>query len=332
MKGLSLITVPILLAACGGEDWALVEDLGAWTPAPCERLAGPEPGPVEIARLRAASDSTLLLVDPGAREIVELAPTGTRVATLTLAEDGPIGVALPSDAVRSGDTLVVVADAGRQRLRGFGADGRDLWTVQLDFPPQRLAFAGGRLLITAAGMDGRLPALVYELVAGQVRPLEVPPARHVDAIGRLFLNDVAIEGYPDGSALVAHHFVRPRGWRVGADGTVEALDVPVAAAIESSIGHLPPIPFREQDMASIAAPVIASAADPRTGDVLYLTRTGRQRDGRSEKALVRADAHFRYLASRRLEMNAVVIGYVPSHPDEVVVVDFDGDWFRCESP
>ena len=333
MKRLSLAVALLLLAGCGGEEWALIDDLPGRSPAvECEPLAGPDPAPVEVGRLRAASDSTFLLVDPAAREVVELSGDGARLATFTLTADGPRGVALLSDAIRSGDTLLVVADAGRQRLRAFDPTGRDLWTVQLDFPPQRLAFAGGRLLITAAGMDARLPGLVYELRDGSPRPLAVPLARHADAIARLFINDVVLEGYADGSALVAHHFVAPRAWRVGADNGIEERSVPIAAAVAGSIGYIPPIPIREEDLLRIAAPVIASAADPATGDLLYLTRSGRQRDGRSEKALVRANRDLIYLASRLLDVNAVALAYLPGAPESALVVDYEGGWFRCETP
>lgn len=332
MRPISLIVALLLLAGCGEEEWSLIPDLAGQSRAvTCQPLAGPDPGPVQIERLRAVSDSTFLLVDAGAREIVELDRDAARLRTFELTEDGPRGVAMLGDAVRSGDTVLVVADAGRNRLRAFHPDGADLWTIDLGFPPQRLSFAGSRLLVTAAGMDARLPALVHEVKNGGVEPLAVPLARHVDAIARLFLNDVVLEGYPDGSALVAHHFVVPRAWRVEPGGAVSRLAIPIAEATRASIGYLPPIPFREEDIGRIATPAIAAAADPESGDLLYLTRSGRERDGRSEKALVRADRHLRYLGSRVLDVNAVTLAYLPGERS-AIVVDHDGGWFRCESP
>lgn len=333
MKRCFPIVALLLFAACGAEEWALIPDLaGRSAAAACDSLAGPDPGPVQVERLHAVSDSTLLLVDPVAREVVELDRDGSRLGVFELGADGPRSVAMLSDAARSGDTLLVIADAGRNRLRAFRPQGTDLWTLDLGFPPQRLTFAGGRLLVTAAGMDARLPALVHEVRNGAVAALPIPLVRHVDAIARLFVNDVVLEGYPDGSALVAHHFVAPRAWRVEPRGTVSSHAVPVAEAVRASIGHLPPIPFREEDIGRIAAPVIASAADPETGDFLYLTRSGRQREGRNEKAVVRVDGRFRYVGSRLLDVNAVVLAYLPSEPGSVIVVDTDGGWFRCAAP
>lgn len=333
MRRLSLTAGFLLVASCGGEELVLIEDFASRSPrVRCEPLAGPDPAPVAVTALRAASDSTLLLVDGPGREVVLLDGNAARTAAVRFSPDGPRGVALLADAALSADSLLVLSDAGRPRLRAFDMRGRELWTLPLDFPPQRLAFAGGRLFFSTAGMDRRAPALLFEVRDGRVTPTRIPLVGHGDGIARLFLNDVALQGYGDGSLVVAHRFVWPRAWRMDADDRTQRMSVPIARGVKGDIGHLPEIPFREEDVARIAVPVIASAGDPRTGDLLYLTRSGRRRDGRSEKAIVRADGHLAYLASRRLDVNAVALAYLPVDPQRAIVVDSDASWYRCEAP
>lgn len=334
MKLLSLTVGLLLVAGCGEEEpVVLIPDFASRSRAvECEPLPGPDPPPEGVTRLQPMTDSTFLLVDGAGRELVILDRGGRRIGGIRLTQDGPLGVAMLTDAAFSSDTLLVVADGGRQRLRAFDVAWRDLWTLELDFPPQRLAFAGRRLLVAAAGMDARLPGLLYAMRGSTAEPLGVPLAAHPDGLARLFLNDVMLHGYPDGSALLANRFVRPRAWRVDPANGVSRLTVPLPAAARDGVGYLPPIPFREEEIGRIAAPVIASASDPRTNDLLYLTRSGRQREGRSEKALVRADRELRYIGSRLLDVNAIALAYLPADPATAVVVDYENDWFRCEAP
>lgn len=333
MRSLSLIAV-LLFVACGEEEPPrLVADFANRSEAvACEPLPGPEPGPASVTQLRPVSDSTFLLVDGTGREVAVLDQEARRLRTLEFLEDGPRGIAELSDAALSGDTLLVLADGGRHRLRAFDAQGHDLWTLDLSFPPQGVAFAGSRLLIAAAGMDPRLTSLVYEVRDRVAESVGVPFATSVDALGRMFVNFVTLQGYPDGSAVVAHQFVQPRAWRLAMGTEPSLLRLPVPEAVAPSLGYLPPIPFREDDLERIAAPVIASAPDPETGDLLYLTRSGRQRGEYTEKALVRADHALRYVGSRLLDVNAVALAYLPADPTTAVVVDYDQNWFRCEAP
>ena len=333
MKPLSPV-VMLLLAACGGEEpVVLIHDFAGRSDAStCASLPGPDPAPASVTQLQPHTDSTFLLIDADAREVGVLDAGARRLATIEFTEDGPLGVASLTDAAQSGDTLLVLADGGRRRLRGFDPAGRDLWMVELPFPPQRLAFAGERLLIAAAGMDTRLPSLVYELSGREAVPTRVPFATNADALGRMFLNFVTLQGYPDGTALVAHQFVQPRAWRIDAEARASFLDVPVPEQVVASLGYLPPIPFREEDLERIAAPVIASAADPRSGGLLYLTRSGRKLGGHTEKALVRVDRDLRYVGSRLLAVNAVALAYLPGAPEIAIVVDDEQNWFRCEAP
>lgn len=333
MKALSLVVV-LLLVACGGEEQVvLIPDFAERSAAArCVSLPDPDPEPASVTQLQPHSDSTFLLIDADAREVGVLDGSARRLATIEFTEDGPLGVASLTDAAQSGDTLLVLADGGRRRLRGFDGTGRDLWMVELPFAPQRLAFAGERLLIAAAGMDTRLPSLVYELRGREAVSMHVPFATNADALGRMFLNFVTLQGYPDGTALVAHQFVQPRAWRIDAGARASLLDVPVPEQVAASLGYLPPIPFREEDLERIAAPVIASSADPGSGDLLYLTRSGRRLDAHSEKALVRVDRDLHYVGSRLLDVNAVALVYLPVASGSAIVVDDEQNWFRCEAP
>lgn len=330
MRQLTLVAT-LLLVACGGEESAtLIDDFEARSSVQeCSPLAGPAPAAASVAQLQPVSDTTFLLVDNVAREVALLNVRAERVWTFELAEEGPRTVARLSDAALSGDSLLVIADEGLARVRAFDPTGPELWTVDLGFPPQRVAFAAGRLLIAATAMDPRVGKLVHVLEDGIAVPLDVTPATHADGLSRMFLNFVTLQGYPDGRAIVAHQFVEPRAWLVGTSST-ERVVVPLPRAVEASLGFVPAMPVSEEDIGRIAAPVIASAPDRMTGDLLYLTRSGRERDGRSEKAIIRADARLGYLGSTLLDVNAVALAYLAN--GVAIVVDDDMGWFRCRAP
>jgi hypothetical protein len=148
----------------------------------------------------------------------------------------------------------------------------------------------------------------------------------------MLINSVTLQGYPDGSALVATQFVRPSAWRLSREGEREQVTLPIAEATAAAVGWVPPMPLRDEDLTRVAVPVIESAADPATGGLLYLTRTGRQRGDFSEKVLVRLDRDLHYVGSVLLEQNAVALGYLPIVPDSVIVVDYEQAWYRCAAP
>lgn len=326
--------VLVLLPACGGEE-SVVSVAGFTSRSPrvvCEALPGPRPPAALVTRLAPATDSTFLLIDEGNREVVELDAGLGRVRAVTFTEDGPRGVARMADAAIAGDTLLVVADMGRNRLRGFTGDGEPRWTLNLPFPPQRTLFTGDRLLVAPVGMDRRVTSLLYEVRDSGIHSLAVPPASDPDALARMFINSVNVQAWPDGDVLVAHQFVLARAWHVGRDDRPRQRTVPVPDRVAAAVGVVPPMPIREEDLARMAVPVIDFGVDGRTGGIVYLTRSGDRREGGAEKAFVRADRDLGYVASSRLAINAVAFAYLPAHPDSVIVVDADQAWHRCPVP
>ena len=330
----AIAAVVLLLAACGGEEPVVtIDDFHDRSPlVACTALEGPEPAPVAVTQLAAASAASLLLIDEPGRTVLLLDADGRRMSALEFAEEGPRSVGQLVDAAMSGDSLVVIADAGRNRLQGFTIRGEERWTQDLSFPPQRVAFAGDRLLVAALGMDPRIAALVFERRDGDLASLSVPFATHPDMIGRMFVNSVALLGYADGRAIVAHQFVLPRAWQLGSDGAAVRAALPVPDGAASALGFVPPMPMREGDLERMAVPVIAAAPDPASGGVLYLTRTGMRSGAFLEKAVIRVDRELAYVSSIRLPVNAVAMTYLAARPESVLVVDVDQAWYRCAAP
>lgn len=325
--------VGFLLAACGGEEVpAGIADFDARSPVVrCERAIAPDPPLASASVIQAVDDSTFLVVDALAREVVVLDGALERRRTVSVPEHGPGSAAELTGAALSGDSLLVVLDAGRQRLVGLTPTGHELWTMPTVFPAQRVAFAGPRLLVAAFGMDPRVSSLVHELEGRGFRSLDVPIEPNPDALSRMFMNGVTIVGHADGSAFVMHELVVARAWRLDRTGSPQRRAVPVSDGVVASLGRLPPMPLREEDLEHVAAPVLG-AAPTGDGGVVYLTRSGGRSGAHTTKALVRADRELTYQASNRLDVNAVGLAHLGADPAAVLVVDPDLNWYRCPIP
>lgn len=328
-----LLAAALLPVACGREESVVrIADFESRSPlAVCERMEGDD-RLASVTSLRPASDTTLLVVDPSGRQVALVDRNGRVLLAHEFPEEGPGSISRLADAAISGDTLLVVTDAGRNRVMGLSLDGSERWALELAFPPQNVAFAGDRLLIAALGMDPRIPGLVLERRDADFEPIGVPFIHEPDALARMFANSVSLYGLADGSAVVAHELVHARAWRVPPAGPPVRASIPVAEAVAHQIGYMPPMPLREEDLDDVATPVISLTLDEVGGDLFFLTRSGRRADGYLEKAVVRASADFSYLGSMRLPFNATEIALLRAEPDSLIIVDPDLRWHRCPVP
>ncbi|HEX6589940.1 MAG TPA: hypothetical protein VF039_13130 [Longimicrobiales bacterium] len=334
MKLRRVLAAALLLAGCGEEDPAtLIADFEDQSlVVECRALATDNPIFASITNVRAASDSTVFVVDGVGRQVAILDAEARVLLRLELPESGPGSVARLFDATVSGDSLIVIADGGRNRLLGLAPTGAELWSTQLDFPLQSVDFAGDRLLVSAVGMDHRIPGLVHELRGTRLVPLGIPFIPHADALARMFVNSASLVGRPDGAAVVAHEMIWPRAWLVPARGDPLPVDVPVPAAVAEQIGHVPTMPMHEDDAAQLLTPVIGMTIEPNSGDIFYVTRAAPKEEHGSQKAIIRADERFAYIASVRLPLNAVKLVYLSAYPDSLIVSDYDLNWYRCPVP
>ena len=334
MNGFRAVAAAILLAGCGGEDpVARIDDFSERSPlVECAELGRTIDELASVATFQPVDDSTFLVVDEVGRRTYVVGDDARVRRARSFSDQGPGGVGQLMDAVLLGDTILVVADGERNRLIAFASGDEPHWVSELAYPPQRLVFTGERLLIAAVGMDPRIPGLVHERTADGSAPVGVPFAHHADALARMFINSVSMVSFGDGSALVAHELVWPRAWHVGRSGAPRPAQVPVPDAAAGSVGVMPPMPLRSEDLGKIAAPVVSMTVDPRRSELHYLTRSGRTTAPHLEKAIVRVSRDLRYLASYRLRINATEIAYLPARPDSVIVVDADFRWHRCPLP
>lgn len=334
MSARCTLAAALLLAACGGEEQAaLIPDFAKRSPlVTCVALSGDTAALASITSVRAATDSTFLVADANGRQLVFYDRNATAIRRLEIPEEGPGSVEHLSDAVSSGDTVIVLADMGRGRIVGISPAGTEQWAADAGFPTQGVAFAGNRLLVAAFGMDARIPGLIHERRGERLIPLQVPFIADVEALARLFANSVNIRGLADGSAVVVHEMIYPRAWAISSSGDAERYDVPIPEGLAEQAGVVPPMPIRDEDIGQLLAPALSIDVDPASRDVLYITRSGPGAEAGSEKAIVRVSSAFGYIGSVRLPINAAELVYLPSIPDSVIVSDNELRWHRCPIP
>src|SRR5690606_11346715 len=97
--------------------------------------------------------------------------------------------------------------------------------------------------------------------------------------------------------------------------------------VRDRYGWLPKGSFTEDQADSLLFPSIASAADPATGELLYLTRTGRRGEYGSEKTIIRVDRELQYVRSYLLDVNAARMIYLAG-PRLVILATTNDEIFR----
>lgn len=330
-RSLSLV---LLGAACVGDDGpapVFVADFRERSQqVHCEAAPTVAAGEASVGEVVTVSDTSFLILYPLERRVTLYGPDLAPRWSLTFAEEGPLGVVGPQSVALVGDSLLYVADRPRMVLRVMDRSGADRGTIPVGFPPQRVAASGSVVLIAPLVFGAEPASLLYSLEGGRIREHEVPVTRFADFTVNAFGNLVALAPYAGERVIVAHQFLVPTAYLVSSAG-VDRRALPLPAEVRKAVGWVPPMPFREEAFGRIATPVLAAAAERRTGDFLYLTRTGHRQNGVFEKAIVRVDRELRYRRSYVLDVNAGHLAYL-AEEGVSVIVDEEDRGYRCLTP
>ncbi|HEX7120258.1 MAG TPA: hypothetical protein VF212_15795, partial [Longimicrobiales bacterium] len=234
-------------------------------------------------------------------------------------------------AALGGDTLLYLADQYGYALKRLGLDGRDRGRVRLPFPPQRVQAVEGGVYVTPFVVGRHPDRLVYRVAGAEVRPIEVPTVSYADPGMNVLANTAGVVVFADGRVVVTREFVVPfaYGFRVDAEDSVWRAPIPLPEAVGSALRRPPARILEDVESAELPVAVLSAAPDARSGDLLYLTRSGRvARDGTFEKAVVRLDGGLRYRAAYVLDVNAIRMAYLATRRVVAVVDDLDR-WYTC---
>lgn len=290
------------------------------------------PASLPVGDVQIAGDSLLLILYSQEREVVLYGTDLVPRHTIPFAEVGPGGVASPVAAALLQDSLIYIADRARQQLKLLDREGEDLGNLSLDFAPDRLLATGDRLYVTPIVMGSTPASLLHVVEAGSLRTLNVPTMQYADLTVNGLGNMVEIEATAAEGILLAHRFLEPTAYLIAdaGEGNVERRTIPIPDRMRANVGRIPSVPITEDQLSDIATPVIALASDRATGDMLYLTRSGRSLSDYSEKAIVRVDDELGYLESYLLDVNATNLAHFAGS-DESLVVDDEDRWYKCRT-
>lgn len=321
-----VLPIALLLAAaaagCGAGDRAPEKTGTSRLPPPTSELAcrplSPDLGPGRPTHLFGAGDGGLGVLYGDARVVELWTGSLVREATLSFDRHGPTGVLDAAGAALLGDTLLVLADRPRGRLRLLTRDGRDAGRVELGFPPQTLTAAGGRLFASPFVLTRDVVSLLHRVELDgpepTVRPVGVAPLPSGDRGWLALGNLVALAGADDGSLFLAHRLARARAFRLRPDGgEPRAVRLALAPAEAEKLGVRPPTPFGEETLERIAVPVVDAAVGPAGGEVAYLTPSGRDAaDGTPAKLLVRLGSGGKVRSVAELPVDARQLHHLPA--------------------
>lgn len=321
-----------LLWGCGGGGGSgpsFVSDfVGRSEAASCEAVGPPGGALRSVASVRAAGDSALVVLHDVEREVALYDAGGRERARVRFRKEGPLRVAEPRDAAWHGGTFYL-ADRGGRRIKLLRADGTDGGEIDLPFAPERVAVTEAGVAIAPLVLGAGEDELLYLWRGGELRPGGVPVARVGGWRLAAMANQVGLVPLSDGRILVAHQFIVPGAYVVGAGGAVTEVSLPLSDGVRRAFGGFPRPPFTEEELQALPAPLLDGAADRQSGEFLFLTRSGRRIGDHHEKAVVRVDRDFRFLRSYLLPMNGGFLGYLSSSR-AAWIVDADDAWHRCE--
>jgi hypothetical protein len=245
---------------------------------------------------------------------------------------GPGAAEHPVSVAAVGDTAWAIAARGGLRLVVLSRAGRELETVPLDFIPHALESLGhGAFLLTAMPFGTKPPTVVVRIVGGDAQPLPVPRRRYEDMTVNALGNTALVESFSDGSALVVHQFMAPRAFKLTTGGEAVALAAPTPAGTRAAIDFVPRAPLTEDQMPRTLVPAIAMSVDTGRSEVYLLTRSGRERDGRPERTVLRLTESLEYLDGFLLDVPAVGLVYL-ARTGVAVVHDDEDQFFACPLP
>jgi hypothetical protein len=276
-----------------------------------------------------AGDTAFLVLFSDDGEAVVYDADYRRLRAVPIPRAGPGMVTLPGSAALAGDTLLV-ADRATGRIQRFDLDGEPGTALSLGFRPAVIRSEGGRTWIAPLVVGGQPGRLLYELVGGRALPLDIRPAERTDFTLGALANAVVIAAFADGRAVLAHQFLEHRAFRIDGGRRPRAAPLPLPEGAQWG-ERAPTPPITPEVLGGIFTAALAASADPRSGDLLYVVRSGRRGADHHEKALVRADRRLRFRSAVRLSINATRVVALPGR-DRLLVTDAENLWYECPAP
>jgi hypothetical protein len=329
----STLPLFIMATACAAEpvEYIVVEGfLDRSRAVTCELLDSP----IEMAvtSLRPASDSTILVLDGPTRRVVELDQDLRELWKMEAPSVGPGALDAPISAVALGDTAVAVAERRGLRLNVYSRSRELIRSTPLQFVPHAMASGGaGDVLITAMPMGAEPASLLMRYTGNGIEGLGVPARSYADMLVSALGNSTLVEQWPDGSAVVVHQFMSPRGFMVTPGGDVRPLRVPTPDETLDAADYVPTAPFTEAELSDMLVPAIAMAVDPTRSHVYLLTRSGRRLGDRLERAVLRLDRQLNVVDTFLLDVPAVAMAFLP-RKDLMLVADANDRFHACRLP
>jgi hypothetical protein len=322
----STLLLLLAVAACGEvapEDYVVIEDfLDRSSRIECQVMEAPED--LSVTALRAASDTTVLVLDEPGRRLVELDGTLRPVWTVDLPVAGPGALKAPVGMTLLRDTAIAVVEREGLKLIVYSRAGELIRTAPLGFAPSAVAARpSGELLVTAMPFGDSPPMLLHRFDGTGFEALPVPrrpyPDMFIGALGNTTLADVL----PDGALLIVHQFIEPRAFRVAQDGRIDRLRVPTPDGTRSSIGWVPTGPILEEEMQRMLVPAAAMSVDGTRSEVYVMTRSGRRLEEGAERALLRLDRSLGLLESYVVDVVGRHMAFLAREATALIVDDED---------
>jgi hypothetical protein len=329
-RSILLLLLPLACGEPPGEVYVVVENfLERAAPASCEAISV---GSVAVSEIRAATDSTWLLLDEPQRRIVEISHDFRTLWSLEYPSAGPGSLLRPVSVALLGDTAVAVADQGSLKLVVLTRAGDQLLSTPLGFLPNAIASTpSGQVLVTPMPFGGSPGTLLVRFDGRAPEELPVPARYYEDMMVRAIGNVAIVETLPDGGALVVHQYLAPRGFLVDPDGVVTRLAVPTPDATAAHIDYIPTAPVTEEQQPLIMLPAAAMSVDPLRSEVYIMTRSGRTVQGVAERAILRLDDRLGFIEAFTVGIAAHEMAFLPRRGIALVVDDSDRI-FACALP
>jgi hypothetical protein len=305
--------VVLLVWSCGSpqhEEYVIVDGfLAASTPLDCPEVSSTDR--MAVTQLRAASDSTALILDGPGRRILELDRWLRVVWEMEAPAQGPGFLDSPTSAAFLGDTAVVVTERRGLQLIVFGRDGELIRSTPLPFLPHHVAVRStGEVLITTMPLGGTPRNLLFRYDGADFHELPVPARPYVDMMIGAFGNSALVEVLPGDDAILVHQFLSPRGFRVTSANVAEPLRVPTPDATIEQVSYIPVAPVTNEQLSRVLVPAMAMSVDAIRSEIYLLTRSGRMVDGRPERAILHLDEGLELLGSYTTTVRAGELAFL----------------------
>lgn len=332
----TVLLLLVALAACASgipEEPVFIDDFIAHsTPVRCEPVPALNARRSKIGAVATLSDTSALILYDQDRVVAIVGPDLEPRHLIDFTSDDSDGIGMPSGAALLGDSLLYIADKTRMRLKVFDLQGRERKTIPLDFPPQGLWRAGERLLITPFVIGSQPRTLLYAMEDDRTSRLPIATARYTDGLINTLANSASVAYYPDGRTILTHAVVIPFAQVLNLEtGPPTRAPLPLPDLVRERYGWLPTSRVTAADANRLLFATIASAPDQRTGDLLYLTKTGRSNENGGEKTIIRVDPELRFRRSYLLDVNAAHMAYLAGQGISLVA-NMEDEWYSCTTP